>query len=556
MLSELSIKNFAIIENLKVSFEKGLNVFTGETGAGKSIIVDALTFALGGRASTDLIRTGAEETEVEAVFELEAGHPLFSYLSEKGIDCETDSTLFFKRIYNRKGKNSVYINNQRCTLSVLNKAGDLLVDIHGQHSHQQILKESFQLEIIDSFGNLFKYRDEVKELFKSLSELKEKSKSLKAKIEEMRDKKELLQFQVDELTKADLKEGEEEELEKERTILKNSLSILEALSQSLKALYESETSAYTVLGECASIIRKQSKFDEKLQDYSSRLDLLVGEIDDICREIEKYSEKLSFDESRLNEIEERLFTIQELKRKYHCSIEELIKIREKKERELQSIDLDSKELEKIDKEIDFLEKKLHTKCNELSMKRKEKAIKLEKEIQRELSFLNMEKVKFKISFSTSPEFISQSGMDKVTFLISPNPGEDLKPLSNIASGGELSRFMLSLKAITSKFYEMPVVVFDEIDAGIGGQTAEKVGKKLKDISKDREVLCITHFPQIAKFASCHYLISKTIEGNRTLTNIKKLTKKERIEELARMFGSDSTSEVSKKHAEEMLKAGN
>lgn len=553
MLSELSIKNFAIIDDLKVSFQKGLNILTGETGAGKSIIVDAIMFVLGCKASQDFIRSGTEQTQVEALFEINDKHPVFAYLSESGIDCEDRSTLIFKRIFSQKGKNSVFINNQRCTLTILSGAGEQIVDIHGQNSHQQILKEEFQIEVIDSYGNLLKAKSEIKDIFGKLASLKLQSGKLTSKINDIKSRRELLRFQTDEIEKAQLENEEEETLVKEREILKNSLTILDALSRSSSALYESESSAFTIIGDCSSIIKQQSKFDGRLAKISSRLEELSGELDDICREIEKYSGNLSFDESRLNEIEERLHFIQGLKRKYSASVEEIIRLKEDKGKELESIDIDSELLKEIEKEIDVAGKKLHSLCADLSDKRQKTALKIEKEICRELAFLRMDKVKFKIDFTSGADFISQSGMDKVTFLISTNQGESLKPLSSVASGGELARFMLSVRSIIAKFYDMPVVIFDEIDAGIGGVTAEKVGEKLKEVSKEREVLCITHFPQIAKFATTHYQISKKIAGNRTLTDVKKLSKTERIEELARMLGGNNISAVSRKHAEEMLK---
>ncbi len=552
MLSEISIKNFAIIDDLKVNFDNGLNVLTGETGAGKSIIIDALMFALGCRASQDFIKTGCGQAEVEAVFEFREGHPLFDYLSRSGVECEK-GLLIFKRAFTQKGKNLVFINNRRCTLSTLAGAGEMIVDIHGQNTHQQILKEDFQLSIIDSYGNLAREVYSTQESFEKLTSLRQEHKKLSSKINEIKSQKELLLFQTDEIDKAQLKKDEDEELEKERAILKNALSINDALSQSLSALYESESSAFSAVSSCASLINEQAKFDEKLLDIASRLKGLSGEIDDISREIQKYTESLSFDESRLNDIEERLFFIQGLKRKYSASVNEIIEINEEKKNELESIDIDSGHLVEMEKQIDSGKNKFHSICKKLSLKRKETAFKLEKEICRELSFLEMDKVKFKVEFKSDLETASQSGMDKVLFLISTNPGESPKPLSSVASGGELSRFMLAIRSIIAKFYDIPVVIFDEIDAGIGGVTAEKVGQKLKDVSTEREVLCITHFPQIAKFADSHYQISKVVKKNKTSTKVKKLSREERVEELARMLGGNRLSDISKQHAKEMLK---
>ncbi|MBI5374528.1 MAG: DNA repair protein RecN [Candidatus Schekmanbacteria bacterium] len=553
MLAELAIKNFAIIEDLTISFKSGLNILTGETGAGKSIIIDALMFVLGSRASQDFIRTGADCLTVEAAFDIGSAHPLLSVLSESGIESSPAEPLFIKRDFSSNGKSSIFINNQRCTLSVLTKIGELLVDIHGQNTHQQILRQDRQLEVIDSYGALQNERSEVEKTYRELAKIKKEMEELKTDLAVRKEKEELLRFQVDEIAKSDLKPGEEAELEAERLILKNALSIVDAASKSAAVLYEVDGSAFSNIGECIAILKQQAGFDQRLSPLISRLSGASAEIDDIARELKGYAESINFDEARLEEIDERIAALQKLKRKYNAGIDEILAMKDAKESEIGKLAFDTTKLHELVDAEKIAEKKLRELSLSLSKKRKSVASGIEKKICEELSFLKMNKAQFKIAFNGDESSFSGKGIDSVNFLISPNQGEELKSLASIASGGEISRFMLAVRSILAKSYDIPVVVFDEIDAGIGGAVAEKVGEKLKSVAKERQVLCITHFPQIARFAATHFHIEKVAKKGRTATTVSELSHKERVEELAKMLGGEKVSEISRKHAEEMLR---
>jgi len=559
VLTELSIRNFAIIDNLKISFQPGLNILTGETGAGKSIIIDALSFVLGGRASSELIRTGEKAASVESIFETSKNHYIKKLLEERGIRINPEDDLIIKREINDTGKSMVYINGERANVSTLVEIGDHLVDIHGQHDHQMLLRKENQLEVLDAFGNLFELRDEVGLRLSELQKIEKEIGELKKSYSERKEREDFLRFQIREITNANLKHGEYEELKREKEILKNSLFLTQTAHKTYEALYDSDSSVYNLLSSILGELSKIASIDERLKSYHKKLEDILMNTKELATELYSYAEGIDSDPNRLEEVEERIDFLNRLKRKYNLSLEEILKLKDDKERELSSLDNSEQEIEQLETKEKKLELELQDLSLKLSEKRKAIARKIEKQVEKNLKLLKMERAQFVINFGqvTKNENglyrVNSKGIDDIEFLISTNPGEELKPLSKIASGGELSRIMLAIKAILAEADKIPVLIFDEIDSGIGGTVAEVVGERLKEVSKKRQVLCITHLPQIAGFADAHFKVSKNLINQRSVTKVEELDTRGRVEEIAKMLGGEKVSEISRRHAREILR---
>ncbi len=564
MLKELNIKNFAIIDTLRVEFGPGLNVFTGETGAGKSIVVDALNLALGERASADLIRSGTAEAVVEAAFELNSHgtEAIASILAEQGIEKDAGEDLIVRRVISAAGKNKVYINGSLSTLATLAALGAHLADIHGQHEHQSLLSLERQLEMLDSFGALMPLRDEVASRWRRSQELRKELAALEAGEREKAQREDLLRYQKNEIESSRLREGEDEALATEQKILANAEKLAGLARLADEALYSSDASALASLKRAVTGVREIAAIDPKLAPSLELLESGRAQIEEAARDVSSYADAVEFDPARLEELGDRIDLLQKLKKKYGATLAEVIAFGERAAAELAKIERSGEEMERLRKELAALKSELGARARDLTKKRTLAAKELEKKVEGELAHLGMKKTKFVVSIrqeagddTDDGRAVGPRGADRVEFLISPNPGEEPKSLVKIASGGELSRIMLALKTVLVEGDSIPTLVFDEVDAGIGGAVAEEVGKKLRRISDRRQIFCITHLAQIASMATHHYGVSKSIKQERTSTEVRLLDPKDRVDEVARMLGGKTITDATIKHAEEMITRG-
>ncbi len=566
MLKELRIKNYAIIDELNIDFKAGLNILTGETGAGKSIIIESLGLILGERVSDECIRSGEDSATVEAVYDISRIKNIKETLSESGIETENNE-LIIRRQISRSGKNRSYINNSAVNLSLLKDIGDMLVDIHGQHEHQTLLHPENHSIVLDLFGNTLHLREKCKENYSNLQNLQREVNELINKERERVQRIDLLNFQKEEIDKAELKIGEDDDLKNEKNLLQNAERLHRYATESYEALYSTEGSVVEKLNSVITNITEINKIDLSAGKILDDGKEALFEIEDIASRIRDYTGKIEFNPDRLSEIDDRLAEITALKRKYGTNIEDVLTYRKKIDEDLEILSKSQERMDGLNAEIEKLKKEMEDVSIELARKRGKASDKFESMIEKELKELKMEKVRFNVNFSYEEDdssFIKYKGkcvkvfpegIGKIEFFFSPNIGEDLKPLSKIASGGELSRVMLSIKNILTNKDSIPVLIFDEVDAGIGGGVAEVVGEKLKKVSKGRQVFCITHLPQIASRADSHFQIAKKTSNNRTVTSIKELKDDERVEEIARMAGGKVITDTVRKHAEEMIIKG-
>lgn len=543
MLKELRIRNLAIIDDLKIRFRPGLNVLTGETGAGKSIIVDALGIALGERAQTEMIKAGENDASVEAFFEVSNS----AILEQMGIPCEDG--IILRRNISAAGKGRAYINDTIVNIQSLSETGKTLVDIHGQHEHQSLLFPEHQMSLLDFYGKLQDRRQEVEEMFYEVQSLKKELSEFKTNIKERAQRIDLLRFQINEIDAAVLKHGEKESLKEEKGILSNLSKLNELTETAYAILYESEDACIGRLSSVVAKLREMYSIDPSISESLSLLESAMPLLEDAAVSLRGHKEKYDLDPQRLEDVEERLENIKKLEKKYGDGIDSILRYRDGAEKELTS-------LSKADEKTDMVENQLKEKENmlldaaaKLSELRKRIAEDISRAAEKILKELAFEKAEFRVDIKPSP--LSSRGIDAVEFLFSANPGEPLKPLSKVASGGELSRIMLSLKNILADVDRIPVLIFDEVDAGIGGRTADSVGARLKKLSKTHQVICITHLPQIASIADFHLMTEKSQKKDRVCVRIKELSNSERTAEIARML-SGKITDVSLQHAGELL----
>jgi len=564
MLKELNIKNFAIIDQLRVEFTAGLNVFTGETGAGKSIVVDALNLALGERASADLIRTGCQEAVVEAAFELNgrATKEIKDLLGEQGIEMESGEDLIIRRVLATSGKNKVYINGSLANLATLSALGATLADIHGQHEHQSLLSLERQMEMLDSFGSLDGLRETLFQAYRRLQDIRKELTELESGERDRAQREDMLRFQKNEIEASQLKSGEDEALASEQKLLSNSEKIAGLSRAADEALYSSDHAALTELKKAVTNLREIAAIDDRLKPVLELCEAGRAQIEEAAREVSAYAEKVEFDPDRLEQIGDRLDLIQKLKKKYGGTIDDVVAFGERAAAELERMERSTEEIVRLQKEVQTIKSGLTSQAQTLTKKRGSAARDLEKKVEAELMHLGMKKTVFTVKITQEAgddtldgHKLGPRGADRVEFLISPNPGEEPKPLAKTASGGELSRIMLALKTILVEGDPIPTLVFDEVDAGIGGAVAEEVGKKLKRVAAKRQVFCITHLPQIASMAASHYGVSKSVKKDRTSTEVKLLDKQERVDEIARMLGGKTITDATITHAQEMIARG-
>lgn len=556
MLVELNIKNFAIIDNLNISFSQGFNVITGETGSGKSVIIDAIGIVLGSRASRDLVRTGCEKAVVEGLFYLEDPQKIDTILKQFGLENEADKTLLLTREIFSNGRSVSRINGRTVTLSMLNNISKYLVDIHGQYEHQSLLNWENHINFVDSFGDkeLLNLKEKIKTEYKKLNNLNNRSNKLN--VDEIKRQREidLLKFQLKEIDNANLNIDEEHEIYNQYNIMKNIKDISEILICSIEHLNSQDYNDFSIIEKLNKIyadLNQIRQYDSKLDYYTKKTESLLAEIEDLYWDMRNYYDKIEFDEEKLFYLEERINTINELKRKYGSSIKEILEYRNNVEERLNILINSDKEIKNLKDEIKKCEENLYTYSNSLSKKRKKISIYIEKAFEKELNDLNMKSVKFKVGFQKL-DYFSSNGFDRIEFLISTNPGEELKPLTKVISGGEMSRIMLAFKSILAKQDEIPCLIFDEIDVGISGNTAQIVGRKIYNLSLTHQIICVSHLPQIAVLADTHFNIYKLQKKDETFVGMKKLNYDERIIEMANLTGGSNMTNTARNHAKEML----
>lgn len=552
MLESLHIENAAVIKCADIDLENGFMVLSGETGAGKSIVIDSINLLSGNRLSRDMIRTGEERMLVSAVF-TECRSEAVELLDSYGISC--DGSLMVSRTLSRDGKSTVKINGRTVTQGLLRDLCRLLINIHGQNENQRLMQKSAQIEILDSYAENGALRAEYAAVYRELLDTQEKLEELDSNTAEKLRMRDMLRYQIEEIAAARLKPGEEETLEAESKRLSAMEKIHAQTRLAYRALYGSEKSASVLLERAASALEKIGDVLPEAAEGAKRLSEFRYEIEDIADTVQRYAEDDEDPTVRLNKIESRLSTISKLKRKYGADVAEILAFREKAQEELDTIDNADVIREDLTKACRALETKARALAKSLHEGRRTAAENIHTRVSETLAFLDMPKVRFSISLTAS-ERLRADGGDIVEFLISANAGEELQPLEKIASGGELSRIMLALKSVLSDKDGVSTVIFDEVDAGISGKTSRKVGMKLREIAKQIQVICVTHSAQIASLADKHFLISKSDETGRTETRIDELDGEGRVAEVARILGGIDVTETQRAVAREMIEEGN
>lgn len=553
MIKSFRIKNLATIEEIELPLEKGFSILTGETGAGKSIIIDGIRLVLGEKGSTELIRTGEKETVVEAVFLTPDEKPGWD-----DFPSDAKSELLIQRKIVEQGTGKGYINGVLVPIRKIRSIRNDLVDIYGQNDHVFLRQIQNQLDYLDFYAHTHALRIQVAETAQQLRKCFREKRSLEIREKEREQRLDFLEYQIKEIQKAGLQPEEEEEIRQERNILKNAEKIESLIDEALNIAYEQENSISTLLAKLQHITHDLSSFDKSFEPTEEALGQFAIIIGDFSDCLLKYKDKQTGSPERLEKLEERLSQIENLKRKYGNSISEILDYLEKAQKEYQDLNISHEKLAGLEKEIAEIFSQYCTSAGKLSKERKKSARILEKAIEKEIGWLGMKRARFKIDIHSAPpsgkdiEKIKDIGTDEVEFLISPNPGEELRPLRNIASGGELSRIMLALKSIGKETETLKTLIFDEIDSGIGGKTAEFVAQKLRELGHQHQVLCITHLPQIASYAAHHYRVDKQVIKDRTFTRVKKLSFEERVEEIARLLTGSRITETALNNAKEML----
>ena len=578
MLRELAIKNFAIIDDIRISFSSGLSVLTGETGAGKSIIIEAVNLLLGGRASADLVRTGEESAELEAFFEIPPDSGAAKIMKSREMNPEEG--LIIRRIISISGRHKIFINSAQATIQLLKLVTENLASISSQHAHQGLLKEDNHLDILDRFAGTWPLRNEVYQMYHELIPLGKEIAKIRESMERLSEENDFLKFQINEIQSAKIKADEDIKLEAERNRLKKGTEIFETMQAAMDVIYTKEESVLERLGSIRAGFERHSEVDVSLVPIVEKLSRTMFELEDINEELRVMAERIDLSPEILEETEARLNDIQKLKRKYGSdTLNELFAFYENLKDKISGTENMTQKIKVMEKKEAKLSTKLGAKAISLSSKRKSAAKKLSRLAEDELKELDMGDTLFQIDLSHVPVpvravkdkssqgfgpdpasinglKIFATGIDKVSFLIAPNLGEALKPLIRIASGGELSRVVLALKAILSETESLGTLVFDEVDAGIGGRTADKVGRKISRLAQTYQVLCITHLAQIAKYGTTHFKIEKQVNNRRTATSITPLLSPEdRTKEIARMMGGDTITEATLAHASELLENG-
>ena len=550
MLRELRLNNLAIIKNLDLEFNEKFIALTGETGAGKSIILNGISLLIGERSHIDMIRNGEENLFAEGIFELNENQK--KRLNELGFEIEDDE-LIITRFFDRSSKSKIMVNGKRQTLSRLKELMVNIIDLVGQHEHQFLLNNEYHLHLLDRFLN-----DEGKELSRKIRENVSEIKKLNLKIKNIEDekskiaeKKDVLEFQFNEINELDLKENEDNELEEEYRILFNAGKISEKLEETSQLLKEGEFSILTALGRAKRNLEQLSDLSESYSELSEKIESVLYEIEEISYSVDNFIGDVEINDTKLEKIVERIDKINKLKRKYGSTITEILEFKNKIEKDLSLVNFENEELENLKIQKKELVNQYFQDSERLSKIRMKIAENLQNTVDIQLSDLNMENAKFKVEINKKEE-ITAHGTDNAEFLITTNVGETFKPLAKIASGGEISRIMLALKSVFSEVDNISVLIFDEIDTGISGETVRRVAEKLRELSRNTQIICVTHSPQIAGKAQQQFFIKKEIENNFTETKVRELNTEERIREIARIISGDNITEASVSHAKEIM----
>ena len=564
MLRELSIRNLAVVEEAVVPFASGLNVLTGETGAGKSIVVDALLLITGARAQLDWIRTGADSALVEAVFDIDPAGPVAALLDEAGHH-PGDGQLVIKRELARSGRHRAFVNDGAATVGLLERLGELLVELHGQHEHQRLMEPARQLLLLDRFAEADDRRERVAALVRKWEEARAALDRLRSEMREGARQEDLYRFQVAEIDDLRLRDGEEDELRGERSRLQHAERIVAGLQETVGLLYEEPQSATTRLSRAATLLRDLSRYEP---DAAASIEALEGAqayLEDVVGRARALRDRAVFDPERLEQIDARLDAIVKLKRKYGDSVAAILAHRQEVATALDRITRHDAIAEEMERTVADAAAAAGTEAAALSAARARAAERLERVVQKEIRGLGMEHGRFRVALRREPAAagelasgpegwrVGPRGAESVELLLSANPGEDLRPLAKVVSGGELSRVMLAAKTVLAAADDVPVLVFDEVDAGIGGRVADVVGQKLAASAAGRQVLCVTHLAPIAAYAGQHLLVEKRVARGATRTTVTRLPVAARVDELARMLGGERVTEASRRHARELLR---
>lgn len=552
MLQELSVKNFAIISSLQLEFQMGMTVLTGETGAGKSIIIDAMGLLTGGRGSSDYIRQGANECTLEGLFSMPKSQELKQLLEELGIETEEDS-LVIQRDISASGKNVCRVNGRIVNITNLKRIGEYLVDIHGQNEHQELMQSERHIDMLDEFGGkkLLTVKEKYTRAYQEYRALEAKVRKRQKNEKEFAQRMDMLHFQSDEIASAQLVAGEEEQLLEERNKLNNFQKIADALTISYAALNGEDDSSLDKIGTSMNELASIESLDPEYKTLSDTVQNAYYLLQEASGDLSRLIDGLELDEGRLNEVENRLELIRQMKRKYGDSIETILSYYEEITKELAEADFLEGGTGDLEALLAEKQQAAHQQALVLRKERKRLAKELEQQILTELKELYLERTEFEVRF-TELEHLQENGLDGVEFYITTNPGEPLKPLVRVASGGELSRVMLAMKTIFSQTQGITSIVFDEVDTGVSGRVAQAIADKIYQISENSQVLCITHLPQVAAVADEHYFIEKEIVAGRTETSVRILSEKERVNEIARMLAGSEITKLTIEHAQELL----
>ncbi|MEJ2567635.1 MAG: DNA repair protein RecN [candidate division WOR-3 bacterium] len=547
MIKEIRVSDYALIERIEVNLNSGFNVLTGSTGTGKSIIINALSLLLGEKGDIASIRKEADKAVVEGIFSNSS--EISNILNNYEIPIEDE--IIVRRIINRKGGGRVYINGSIANVDILKEIGNILFDIHGQHEHQLLINEETHIDFLDYYGKLMPERKILEENFKLLSNLRSELTDIESKEREMADRRDLYDFQKKELECLEFSVQEYQELKEEKRRLDNFEEIKELTEYAASLIGEGDESIQVRLTEITSNIKKAGNFDKSLAKIGERLEETNFILQDTSLELDRYKDKLDYDKDRLLELQNIVDKVERLKRKYSKTYEELLGMKEELSTKIFDIESLKTRKKELKSEIDRVQNEFERKASEISDKRKSISKEFEQKVEKEIKDLGFGNAHFRVEIKEKQEIDGQ-GIDEVRFLFEPNAGEGWNKLSSIASGGELSRVMLALKSILSDVDRVEGLVFDEIDVGIGGSLAKKVGEKMKEIGKKRQVLCVTHLPSIAAEADFHLTVEKKERDGRTVTEVKEITGDDRVEEIARMISGESSIETARKHAAELL----
>jgi len=565
MLKSLEVKDYALIDHINVEFDKGLNIITGETGAGKSILIDAMSLLLGERASTEVVRKGAQKSFVEGIFNVEINKKVKLLLEENEIEFQPE--LIIRREISLKGSNRCFVNDSPVPLNIVKELGDLLVDLHGQHEHQSLLRTETHIEFLDEYADNNKLLDDYKIVYKELNNKQNELKELKSKEESLKEKKEIYSFQIKEIDNINPLPDEDESISNELNILENSEKLLELTDEVYNKLYDGEPSVIDLLGETKHKLNQLANIDKTFLESEGECDSALAVIKELANSLRNYKSRIDIDPKEVEHKRERLGSLNHLKKKYGGSIQKIIEHREKIGNEFELADNFSSAINNLTKVITSLRKSAGDEAEKLSASRKKYAAKVESEVKKVLAQLGIPEAVFKVNIILSESdnkdenfllinnrrfSFNEKGIDEVEFYISTNAGEDLKPLTKVASGGEISRIMLSLKTILAKSDKLPLLIFDEIDTGVSGRIAQKVGVALKDLASFHQIISITHLPQIAGMADNHFTVEKKHIDNRAVSSIKKLSDNERINEVAKLISGEELSKASIESAKQLI----